>query len=350
MTARKTRSARVTINEIARRTGVSVQTVSRILGGMAHLHKPQTRAKVLKVAEELGYLPNSSARAMRTGRFGCVALVASAGRTGPLPEALLRGAHDELAPRDIHLNFSVLPEERLTSDAFIPKILRQLMVDGLLINYHFNIPKQMANIIEMHRIPAVWINTERKADCVLPDDVAAGRMATERLLKLGHKFIVYVDFSHPPGEPPEHESATNRFEGYALAMRSAGLRPCIWPPKELFSSRTKLELAAELISSKRPTGVVTYAETEALAVFAAAKAMGVDVPGGLSIVAIWDRLLDSAGWSIDTVVLPWYEVGRQAAAMLCRKLEAPKLPEQPVRVKPDLAEGCSAAPPHIPKT
>jgi len=334
----------VTIREIAERVGLSVQTVSRVLNGMGHLHRPRTCSRVLRAAKELGYLPNSSARAVRTGRFGCVALVSSTGRAGPLPEPLLRGAHDELARRDIHLTFAALPDEKLTNRSFVPKMLRQLMADGLLINYHFNIPARMMELVKTHRVPAVWINCEKEFDSVLPDDFGAGRMAAERLLNLGHRAIVYADFSHPSLGRPEHHSAVDRYKGYAAAMREAGLEARRWSVEDFPGAGSRLELAARLLSAGgRPTGLVTYGETEALTLFAAAASSGLAVPTDLSIVAIWDRLLDAAGWPIDTVVLPWYEIGREAVLMLHQKIERPGAALARRVLAPTLAEGRSCA-------
>jgi LacI family transcriptional regulator len=62
---------RVTLKQIAAKSGYSVMAVSYVLNNKAHLVRPATRDTILKAARELGYLPNTSARALRTGRFNC---------------------------------------------------------------------------------------------------------------------------------------------------------------------------------------------------------------------------------------------------------------------------------------
>ena len=90
----------VTIKEIARLTGLSVPTVGNVLGRSADRYSAETRRRVMEAARELGYRPNSSARAMRQGRTGCAALVLSRSRQQThsySPAGLLDGLDDELA-------------------------------------------------------------------------------------------------------------------------------------------------------------------------------------------------------------------------------------------------------------
>ena len=90
----------MTIKEIARHTGLSVPTIGNVLGSSGGRYSAATRAKVLKAARELGYRPNSSARAMRNGRTGCAALVLSRSHQQThsyIPPGLLDGLDDELA-------------------------------------------------------------------------------------------------------------------------------------------------------------------------------------------------------------------------------------------------------------
>src|SRR5579883_3270772 len=98
-----------TLKQIARETGVSIKTVSRILSGHSDLHRPETRERVLKAAQDLGYLFNSSARALRQGRFGCIALVLSADLVFSMtPTGLVGGILDACAAERLHLTLAQL--------------------------------------------------------------------------------------------------------------------------------------------------------------------------------------------------------------------------------------------------
>src|SRR5262245_28817077 len=190
----------VTIKEIARRTGLSIPTVGNVLGRAANRYSAQTRQRVMKAAAELGYKPNASARAMRQGRFGCAALVLSRSKQqthSHIPSGLLDGLDDELAQHDMHLTVSRLTDEELSTEAFLPKVLRESMADGMIVNYTHEIPPAMLNLIHAHHAPAVWLNAKLGEDCVFPDDHGAARATTKQLIELGHRRIALVHFIAP---------------------------------------------------------------------------------------------------------------------------------------------------------
>ena len=70
---------------------------------------------------------------------------------------------------------------------YVPKILRTLMADGLLINYTNHLPEHLVDIVSQQRLPAVWINTRRENSAVYPRNFEAARSLTNRLLELGHR-------------------------------------------------------------------------------------------------------------------------------------------------------------------
>src|SRR5688572_11482874 len=97
----------ITLKDVALQAGVSQMTASVVLNGS----KPgvpvadDTRQRVLRAAEELGYQTNGAAKAIATGKFGCVALLLSTQpHVSTLPQRVLEGIHDALAERDMHLS------------------------------------------------------------------------------------------------------------------------------------------------------------------------------------------------------------------------------------------------------
>src|SRR3954453_960814 len=190
----------ITIKEIARRTGLSIPTVGNVLGRSANRYSAKTRERILQVAHELGYKPNASARAMRQGRFGCAALVLSRSKQqthSHIPTGLLDGLDDALAQHDMHLTGARLTDEELSSDDFLPKVLRESMADGMIVNYTHEIPQAMLELIHAHHAPAVWLNAKMPHDCVYPDDRGAAQAATEVLIQRGHKRIAFLHFIPP---------------------------------------------------------------------------------------------------------------------------------------------------------
>ena len=169
---------KVTIRQIAARTGLSPITVSRVLGDKSDKHRPETRERVLRAAEELGYRINTAARAISTGRFGSVALLMSTeGSFSYLPGPLMDGIQEVLEEQDLHLTVARLSDEKLTDAEYVPQILREWTADGVLINYHFHIPGRLIELVRRYNVPSIWINSKQECNSVHPDDFGAGRRA-----------------------------------------------------------------------------------------------------------------------------------------------------------------------------
>src|SRR3982751_6196015 len=184
--------SRITLQDIASHVGVDRSTVSRVLSNKAAEGgiSIELANRIILKARELNYIPNTSARAIRMGRFNCAALLMStdSGRSY-LPSRLLDGIHDGLAASDLHLTVAKVPDEKLNSEDYVPKILRTLMSDGLLVNYTHHLPEHLVEIVEQRQLPAVWINSKQPHDAIYPNNRRGAMLATERLLNLGHKKI-----------------------------------------------------------------------------------------------------------------------------------------------------------------
>jgi len=312
------------LQRIAREAGVSVMTVSRVVSGrMAKYRAARERAKrVLEVAARYNYRPSAAARTVATGRFHAASLLLPGGRDQQtvLFAGLLDGIHDRLAEADYHLNVARLPDEAaLVQTNILPKALRETLSDGFLVNYARDLPEAAAESVRRLRVPLVWINFGHKVDCVDLNDFGGGRMATEFLLDAGHRRILYLHHL-----PSTHYSATERAEGYAAAMRAAGLKPIVWRedawhPVDLVEARyVKL-----LRSSRRPTAVISYSRQTTLVVLAAVAAVGLRVPEELAVIQFGEEDYVLPGFHAVTVRLPWNELGRVAAAMLLEMIEKP---------------------------
>ena len=196
---------------------------------------------------------------LTSGKFGCVApLVSNWHQRVYLTQGLLRGICAQLAEHDMHLTIAQLPDEQLTAEGVVPKILRQWMVDGILIEYIAGIPQRMVDLIHQYSIPSVWINSKQPADCVHPQDFEAGQQATQRLLAFGHRRICFVNFSYPREDDLAdlHYSQADRQAGYEHAMRQAGLVPHVVAPTD---TSHRGDLAIECLKQpNRPTGIVAY--------------------------------------------------------------------------------------------
>ena len=334
----------VRLQDIAKAAGLSKPTVSQVLNSKG-AYNPQTRERVWKVARALGYQPNAAARATARGRFGSVALVLSAAdpSRSNVSGGLVAGVAGRLEQEAMHMVLAVLPDEELTSEGFLPRILKELMSDGLLINYNVGIPSRMVELIEEHRLPSVWLNVKRDAYAVYPDDFGAGAEATRRLLALGHRRIAYVGYQPGGGA---HYSQTDRREGYRQAMKEAGLAPQVLSDRVQDASveRQIANWAEVLRGPDRPMAVVGYSLGECRPLVRAADRLGLVIPRDLSVITFEGHLAFlSEGLAV--MLIPEAEVGCQGVAMLLERIEAPNEPMASRAVGFGFEAGDSLAPP-----
>jgi LacI family transcriptional regulator len=345
----------VTQNDIAAANGVSQYVVSHALRGSGCV-AAETRRRIQKSARALGYRPNASARAMRAGEFGAVSLVLSSSAVvkSPLPANTLQGICEAFDERDINLTIAHLPDEKLTDGGFVPRIIREYCCDGMLINYAFEIPDRMISLVDSLQQPVIWMNLKNGRDCVYLDDIAIGRMATQRLLKAGHRRIAYVDSVSWRGLDRAHYSRHDRQSGYEHAMKAAGLNSHVIRLEESTLSEHKsrpglMARIRELVAGDcGVTGFVTYSAEKAWMVAASLYMLGLSVPGDVSLVTAdcEKKVIDDHRY-VETVMIPSYEYGRAAAEAMLAKLKTDgDVTLSPRVVKPtDVASGATVAPP-----
>lgn len=313
----------ITLKELAEKTGLSRQAVGFILRGEGHF-KDETRERVLKIAADLGYRPNAAARAMSSGRFNGIGLVLSThGWKSNLPPALLDGIRDALMERDLHLSLSWFHDEKLAEVGQMPKILRELTADGLLIKYDSSVPGPIVEALTRSGVPAVWVNSKRRYDAVYPDDFQGAHDATACLIAAGCRRIVFADYN--PRSPEDHYSSTDRLGGYAKAMGEAGLKARVVSPLQSMPfDRRPAHIREWLSGDSTPDAVVCYSGIEALAIFHEALRRGLKVPDDLRIAFFGESSASAAAPELEAISLPNAEVGRRAVEMLLSKIRKPR--------------------------
>jgi LacI family transcriptional regulator len=334
-------SGGITQASLARLLGVSQMTVSKALSGH-HQVSEATRQKVLAMAQRHGYRVNAAATAMRQGRTNTLALIMS---TEPayslLQPPLLAGLQQAMQPRDLHLMIATLPDDKLTSEGYIPRILREWHSDGLLINYNAAIPEQMIRLIDRARIPSIWINSKQSVNCVYPDDRGNATLMTREMLHLGHRRIAYVDFTRGA-----HYSSHDRASGCAEALSAAGLSPRrLGAHADQIDGTMVAAVASALSGEDRPTCLVCYSHREAGAALEAAIRTGLQVPRDLSLALFHDAPYQLADRPVATMLIPEREVGRRAVECLLDRIERPFAQIAPEAIAGTLQRGATLAPP-----
>ena len=339
-------SAQVTLKQIALELGVSHQLVSFALNDTGTVGD-EMRARIKETAAEMGYRRNGSAMAMKSGRFGNVALLLSTKTTvSTLPQQTWNGVHDELAAHDLHLTMTRLPDEKLSDAGQVPKVLRELSVDGLIIDYTHHIPRAMLDLVSAGQMPAIWLNSQQEADCVFADDLEAGRRATRHLLESGHRRITFLNFASVPDDAGEHYSARERQSGYLETMKRAGQAPRVLLRQEVSFERKVAHLTALLQEPNHPTALVTYGDEEAEFALLAARDLGRAVPTELSLISL-STARSVLGHQLTSFCVPEFEMGQGAARLLRQKIAAPAIPLAPLVLAFGFEMGRTCAPPRL---
>ncbi len=341
-----------TLQSIADELGISVPTVSEILSASSkgQRYRQETRDKVVETARRLGYRPNASARAVSTGRHGCVSFLTSMNPgLADFPSELIRGLQAPMAHRGLRLVMSSLPDEKLTSEAFMGEMRDRLGVDGLLVNYLANVPPPLEHLIEEFKIPATWINYKRPTNSVHFDDFGAARAATERLISLGHRKIVFLNYASGSETNPVylHYSMVDRHAGYAEAMRAAGLAPRTPQGLKLLSPIEAAAFTRSWLGDvDRPTAALTYSPHEARMAILIATELGIRIPEEFSLITFDYKLYCEMGIPVTTMSLPIRQLGERAAEKLLDILESHEAgaPSETLAVTPLEGSSCAVPP------
>lgn len=337
----------LTIKQIAKAAGLSVPTISQVLNNTGRI-SAKTREHVWKICDELGYKSNASARAIRTGRFGAVTvLLCREDYSSTLPRDLLNGINDEIVTQNLSLHIAQLPNAKLIDEQFLPRFLKERMSDGLLINHNSRLSKQEIKIISQSGLPAIWINSQHKADCIYPDDYSGSKLATEFLLKRGHQKIAYVDYSNLITDKIEltHYSAVDRYQGYCDTMQKAGLSPRLFGGDGGIEREKRIKATCQwLKAASRPTAVIAYAQSTAQAVlFAAISECKLRVPEDFMLISNGMERDDLAGIPITTAVYSNSKMGSKAIKMLAEKIDHPTRSIPPITMPYCLKKGATTA-------
>lgn len=329
------------MQDIANRVGVHRVTVSNVLNGkLKGLRSDALKRaeEIRRVAAELGFRPSAAARATRTGRTGLIGVVSSGtfAHSVHLPEFEL-GLQQAAHARGLCLVKDQLDENPDGTVTQLPRVLREDVVDGVLINYAFGTPPAVRRILERCRIPAIWINRKREQNCVHPADEGAAVEATRHLLRHGHTKVAYLAPPEAPSRPRRepHYSVADRQAGYAGAMIEAGLQP--WVIREPPRSSDKGEVlgvvfrffTAVLSASNRPTAVVCGGGGGRTLLTAAAR-LGIRVPEDLSVITFDNDAGIDMEIAIDRVLVPNRCMGRVVIEELCALIDDPDEPRPPV--------------------
>jgi DNA-binding LacI/PurR family transcriptional regulator len=306
------------LKDVAARAGVSIKTVSNVVNGYAPV-SPETRARVERAVDELGYRPNRSARHLRTGRSGVIALAVPELTTPYFAEL----ASEVIAAARVN-GLTVLIEDtggEPETELRIACGLDDPLIDGVILSPLRLDQSRLAD--RSRRVPLVLLGEQDyqlTADHVLIDNVTAARQATEHLLDMGYRRIAAIGYL----ERPPRATAQQRMQGYLLALLEGGVsfEPVLAPPVIGYRrANGAAAMRALLALPEPPDAVFCFNDLLALGAMRTAFEMGVRVPDDLAVVGFDD--VEEARYatpSLTTVAPDKGGIARRAVGILVNRI------------------------------
>ena len=277
---------RPTIRDVARKAGVSHQTVSRVINGHESV-LPETRALVEAAIEQMGYRPSAIARSMARGQTHTLACI-SPNLTDYTFASVIEGAETEARQHEYFLLSSSASDPQAFHE-LVNELIGHRRVDGLIVinpyadeRYKF-LPKDF---------PLVFVGArshDEKVCSVALDDEKVAYEATRHLISLGHTNIAMIT------GPMEEDCSQDRTAGYQRALQEAGISfdetMVIEGDWSATSGQSALQSFVE--QGRVPSAVFAQNDRMAMGVLRAARDANLRIPSQLAVIGVDDMPLSS---------------------------------------------------------
>lgn len=316
-------SNRITSQDVADLAGVSRTTVSFVLNDEKRFAiRPETAEKVRAAAKQLGYFPNASARALASNQTKNIGLIISRApryiSSDPFLPQILGGLLDALKQNSQGLLLEwVEPGQQLQTYL---ELTRAHHIDGLiLMTPRLDDPGLKA--LEETDIPVVLMGyiPGSSLHSVDVDNLAAAETAVSHLIELGHRCIACITNAALP-----YTSATQRLDGYKLALQKAGIvfNPELVREADFDIQSGYREMKSLLAEGQEFTAVFVASDNVALGVYSALSEVGLSIPDDVSVVGFDDIPLSSyIKPALTTVRMPAREIAQQSYHLLMRLMK-----------------------------
>jgi len=332
-----TKKRTVTIQDVAKKAGVSISTVSRVLNAKVDVAS-ETQERVLSVIDELGYTSNLAARSMRSRRNNLLGLVVP--DIGfPYSIEIMKGVDRAIAESSFDLLLyttgGIHKPGTASREHHYVSLLNNSLTDGVLVvassasEFFTNAP---IVAVDPHLIDPNYPSVQGT-------NYHGALNAMEYLLGLGHRRIGFI------GGRPEIMSSGRRLKGYRDALTQAGIEidESLTLPGD-FSTKTGYERTLELLSlSSPPTAIFASNDQSAIGVLQAAEEKGVNVPEELSLIG-FDNISEAGYLGLTTIDQHLAEMGYVATQMLIKLVNGEQLDSKVYKMPTELIERKSCKP------
>ncbi|MXX23391.1 MAG: LacI family transcriptional regulator [Rhodospirillales bacterium] len=324
---------RMTLRDVAEHVGVSAATVSLAMRGNGRI-SAATRERVLAAITELGYVYQRSAASLRTSMTQTVGVILN-NVSDPFFSSLLTSLADALAASG-QTAFLCHTNEVISRQTDFVRKMAEYSADGLIVCPAVGTTTAHFRLGQDGIPPTVFVSRavfELGFDYVINDDREAARMATNRLLRQGHRRIALV------GGDTRVSCFVERFSGYreSLDCASVGFDPALVRSSDP-TRKAGFDAARWIASlSPRPTAAICYNDSLALGLMAGLQRDG--LYPGRNFALIGSEDVEETGMtnpSLSVTAVDRDEMGRRAAAALIERIDHPEAPQQRIVLRPEL--------------
>lgn len=342
---RKMQQARVTIKDVAAAAGVHASTVSRVLNPATRtMVSEEVAAKILQIADQLGYLRNPLASGLRTKRSQMIGILIP-DLSNPVFPPIVRGAERVLDDEGYIVMLADSDNSERSEAALVENMLAR-HVDGLILATA-NREDPVVDRCLQRNVPLVLVNrtvTNRDVTAVVNDDEHGIRLAIQHLDELGHTDIAFI------GGPQNTSTGFARSRAFQSIAKDLGLKigRRLMINAASFTEAAGRACLEQILDQSGPTftAIVTANDLLALGCLDVLKAHGLNCPGDVSITGFNNMpFIDRLSPSLTTISIPHIELGIQAAHLLLERMRHPEKPSKSVRLQPRLVIGGSTATP-----
>jgi len=331
---------RATIKDVARLAGVSQSTTARALSGEGYV-AAEVRARVLKVADELGYVPHAMASSLRKQKSRSIGVVVSDLRNAfyaDLAAGISRRARE-------HGYTMILVDDRGSAQAEMEaaRTFVGMRVAGVIVT---PVSAAISSYLLAQRIPVVEADrtfSQGACDAVLVDNIGVSQRMSDHLISLGHRRIALLI------DETAWTTGADRFKGYRRSLEESGIEvdPALLVTAGWDAGGAR-QAAVDLLARRdRPTAVFSANNVLAEGLWRAASDLGMRVPDDLSIVSF-----DDAPWmslvtpGVTAVAQDTVALGDAAMSRLLARIEEPDGPAETVVIEAQILPRGSTAAPH----
>jgi LacI family transcriptional regulator len=324
-----------TIYDVARISGVSISTISRVLNTPEKVNAA-TRQRVIDAIDKLGFVPKAEARARAMKNVGRIGVLTPY-FTLPSFVQRLRGVAAGLVNEHYELViYPVSTTDQLQGHlSSIPVIGN---IDGLII-ISLSIGDDNAQRLKKAGIETVMIEYCHPAlNSIQIDDRVGGRLAAEHLLKKGHQRFAFLGDIESPLKLAVHPVAS-RLLGFEETLAEAGkILPSEYIYPSPFNHEDTMQAAYDLLTlKKRPTAIFAASDLQALCIMKVARQLNIKVPEDLAVVG-FDDVDVAEHIDLTTIRQHLDESGKLASEILLSRIQDSNRPIQQINLTLELIE------------